>query len=318
MPFTEVVDAPKLIRSDGRHAFTRPQPGVTPTAAEHLSTKAYVDALKAYVDSQDILVLTLGSQAIDNAVNARTWKQAVRVASTTNLGLSGGATVDGVTVANGDRVLATAQSTGTQNGMWIVASGSWTRPFDMDSGAEFLAATFWVQEGTSNKGIWRCTNTTLNFGVDTATFEKVYPVPTAGIVDKAVTFAKVVDSAGAGCSVIGRSANSAGVFAEIAAASDNLPLRRLSNALGFGTVTATTALTMSTARILGRLTAGTGVVQEITVHESGLLLLNYAGDFPSSDGTILYFFSGGWQALDPGTEGQVLTVDGSGLPFWSG
>lgn len=53
-----------------------------------------------------------------------------------------------------------------------------------------------------------------------------------------VGFSNIVNSAAAGLSVIGRSANSAGVFAEIVAGSDGHVLRRSGTALGFGTVDA--------------------------------------------------------------------------------
>lgn len=56
------------------------------------------------------------------------------------------------------------------------------------------------------------------------------------IDNSVITFAKMQDSAASGLSVIGRSTNSAGVFAEIAAGSDNQVLRRSGTALGFGAI----------------------------------------------------------------------------------
>src|SRR5688572_30652167 len=50
-----------------------------------------------------------------------------------------------------------------------------------------------------------------------------------------VTFAKMQSSA-AGLSVIGRAANTTGVFAEIAASSDGQVLRRAGTSIGFGTI----------------------------------------------------------------------------------
>lgn len=60
-------------------------------------------------------------------------------------------------------------------------------------------------------------------------------IATAGITDAAVTSAKLRDSAA--LSVIGRSANSSGVPADIAAATDGDILRRSGTSIGFGTVT---------------------------------------------------------------------------------
>jgi hypothetical protein len=66
---------------------------------------------------------------------------------------------------------------------------------------------------------------------------------TATIANKAVTFAKIADSAAAGLSVIGRSTNTAGVFAEISAGTDGHVLRRNGSTIGWGTIanSATTA-----------------------------------------------------------------------------
>src|ERR1700693_1404543 len=55
------------------------------------------------------------------------------VVSTTNITLSGTQTIDGVTVVAGNRVLVTAQSTGANNGIYIVASGAWTSSTDFNS-----------------------------------------------------------------------------------------------------------------------------------------------------------------------------------------
>ena len=52
--------------------------------------------------------------------------------------------------------------------------------------------------------------------------------------DKFVTLAKLAD--GTACSVIGRSANSAGVYADIAAGTNGHVLRRAANTVGFGTI----------------------------------------------------------------------------------
>ena len=50
------------------------------------------------------------------------YKASVRVVTTTNITLSGGApsTYDSASFAVGDRVLVNAQSTGSQNGIYIV------------------------------------------------------------------------------------------------------------------------------------------------------------------------------------------------------
>lgn len=59
-------------------------------------------------------------------------------------------------------------------------------------------------------------------------------ITTAKILDANVTFAKIAD--GSALSVLGRSANSIGVMASIAAGTDNHVLRRSGTTLGFGTL----------------------------------------------------------------------------------
>lgn len=64
-------------------------------------------------------------------------------------------------------------------------------------------------------------------------------------------------------------------------------------------------LTMATSRILGRTTASTGAIEELTA--SGVLDI-----IGSTRGSILYRGASGWAALTPGTSGHVLTSNGAG------
>lgn len=78
------------------------------------------------------------------------WKEPVRAATVANITLSGAQTIDGVSVVAGDRVLVKDQSSGSANGIYVAASGSWTRATDFDVAAEVLGATVFVSEGTTN------------------------------------------------------------------------------------------------------------------------------------------------------------------------
>lgn len=78
-------------------------------------------------------------------------KQSVRVATTANITLSGTQTIDGVAVSVGDRVLVKNQSNAVNNGIYVVAVGSWSRSSDADASAEVTAGLFtFVSEGTQN------------------------------------------------------------------------------------------------------------------------------------------------------------------------
>jgi hypothetical protein len=119
--------------------------------------------------------------------------------------------------------------------------------------------------------VLRRSGTTLGFG----------QIATAGITDNAVTFAKMVNSAAAGLSVVGRSTNSAGNFAEINAGSDGQVLRRSGTTLGFGTiatagigdaqVTFAKIQDVTNNRLLGRSSGAAGPPMEISIG-SGLSL----------------------------------------------
>jgi len=104
----------------------------------------------------------------------------VRVASTANLtiatGLNAGDTVDGVTLAAGDRVLVKDQSTGSQNGVYI-AGVTPARAFDMEEGVAAYGAIIYVVAGTANGGkTFRNTNTTVpTIGSTALTFADYTP-----------------------------------------------------------------------------------------------------------------------------------------------
>ncbi len=97
---------------------------------------------------------------VDNLVNGLSWKNAVRAASAgADLTLSAPQTVDGVALIAGDRILVKDQATGSQNGIYVVAAGAWTRAEDMNASAEVKGAAVFVTDGTANQGkAWACNN----------------------------------------------------------------------------------------------------------------------------------------------------------------
>jgi len=122
-----------------------------PTNAQDAATKAYVDAARSGLDV----------------------KASVRAATTANITLSGTQTVDGVDLSAGDRVLVKNQSTASQNGIYVVAAGSWARSTDADSDAEVTPGLFtFVEEGTANadSGWVLSTNSTITLGTTSLAF----------------------------------------------------------------------------------------------------------------------------------------------------
>jgi len=79
-------------------------------------------------------------------------KKAVKCATTANITLSGTQTIDAIAVVAGDRVLVKNQNTASQNGIYVVAAGSWTRALDSDTASELAGAMVAVDQGTVNGG----------------------------------------------------------------------------------------------------------------------------------------------------------------------
>jgi hypothetical protein len=100
----------------------------TPTASSDAATKGYVDST---------------AQGLDV-------KNSVRAATTGNRALSGLTAVDGVTIVANDRILVRAQTTASENGIYVAASGAWTRSVDTDTTGKITGGTFtFVEEGTN-------------------------------------------------------------------------------------------------------------------------------------------------------------------------
>lgn len=94
------------------------------------------------------------AQAAD-VLGGGAWKQSVRVATTgagtLSTSFENGDTIDGITLATGDRILIKNQAAGAENGIYTVnASGAPTRTNDASTGAQLLQATVGVQQGTLN------------------------------------------------------------------------------------------------------------------------------------------------------------------------
>lgn len=63
------------------------------------------------------------------------------VATSANITLSGLQTINGVTVAQGDRVLVTAQTSSVNNGIYNASTSAWTRATDYDGNRDVVSGT---------------------------------------------------------------------------------------------------------------------------------------------------------------------------------
>lgn len=116
------------------------------------------------------------TDAISGGGQALAFKAPVRAATTANITLSGLQTIDGVSLAAGDRVLVKNQSLAVDNGIWIVSTGAWTRATDMDSNRDLVKGTrVAVTDGTVNATTsWQVTAANIiEVGTDDITFSAV-------------------------------------------------------------------------------------------------------------------------------------------------
>lgn len=117
-------------------AFTSGTVSATPTAATDIANKQYVDYFAAGLS----------------------WKQPVNAASTVNIAsLSGLQTVDTVSLVAGNTVLVKNQTNAADNGIYVVASGAWTRSVGADTWDEYVGAIVFVISGSQADSAWYST-----------------------------------------------------------------------------------------------------------------------------------------------------------------
>ena len=130
--------------------------GLTAALATFVTTSALSGAVATQVQ-------TITSASTPN-------KQNVNFVATSAIpSLVGQQTVDGTLVTAGTRVLATAQPSSVNNGIWVVASpGAWTRPTDFGTGSYLLNGSLVVvTQGSANANtLWQ--ETSASGVVDTA------------------------------------------------------------------------------------------------------------------------------------------------------
>jgi hypothetical protein len=127
---TRALEAEALLAPLASPALTGTPTAPTPTgspSATQLATVGYVMAI---------------AQGLDT-------KPSVSALAAGNITLSGTQTVDGVALTAGMRCLAAGQSTASQNGLWVVAAGAWTRPADFASGSSQQGSFVFVEAGNT-------------------------------------------------------------------------------------------------------------------------------------------------------------------------
>jgi hypothetical protein len=134
--------------------------GVTPAAGTFTNIATTTGTITAVPSGPTSIV----NQAyVDAVAQGLSFKQPAAFTTTGNITLSGLGTQAGgdwpSTLTVGDRILVRDQTAQENNGIYVAASGAWTRAADANTYDEFLSAYLFVISGTVYSGsAWVCTN----------------------------------------------------------------------------------------------------------------------------------------------------------------
>ena len=144
----------------------------TPIASVNVNSQKITNLLTPVLGTD-----AANKQYVDDSVAGLSWKNEVRLASTTNGALASafanGSTVDAVVLVTGDRLLLKDQTTQSENGIYVVqAAGAPVRATDADTANEINGAAVFVTNGTVSSGLRYVCNTagTITVGTTAITF----------------------------------------------------------------------------------------------------------------------------------------------------
>lgn len=150
-----------LVLRDGSGNFSTNMIAITgtPSNPTDVATKSYVDGVATGLDvKKSVRAASVSNVSVTYSATGGTSTRG-QITAAPN-------TLDGVSLASDDRILLKDQSTGAQNGIWVVttlgtgSNGVWDRATDFDSDAEVTPGSFtFIEEGTANADSgWVLTN----------------------------------------------------------------------------------------------------------------------------------------------------------------
>jgi hypothetical protein len=125
--------------------------GVTASSLTSLGTIASLTATAGTVANAPSGSTDIANKLyVDTVAQGLDAKASCVAATTADITLSGAQTIDGVSIVAGNRVLVKNQSLSQNNGIYLCASGSWTRTTDANTWDALTSAFTFIEQGTTN------------------------------------------------------------------------------------------------------------------------------------------------------------------------
>jgi hypothetical protein len=125
--------------------------GVTASSLTSLGTIASLTATAGTIANAPSGSTDIANKLyVDTVAQGLDAKASCVAATTADITLSGAQTIDGVSVVAGNRVLVKNQSLSQNNGLYLCASGSWTRTTDANTWDALTSAFTFIEQGTLN------------------------------------------------------------------------------------------------------------------------------------------------------------------------
>ena len=295
--------------------------GTTPAAGTFTSIATTTGTISSAPSAPNDIV---NKYYVDLLATGLSWKQPVVCATTPsggNITLSGLQTIDTVTVTAGQRVLVKNQTNTPDNGIYLAASGAWTRALDANSWDELVGAIVFVTEGGQKSTAWYSTTQTGGtLGVTPIVWANftISAIYTAGTGLQLIGTEFSIKNTGATAATYGSA--SRGIVQTVNAQG------QITNIFDQDIAIAGTQITSGTidsARLSGSYTGITGLGTLLNLTVTNTIVGNAATATTSTNiaggaaGSVPYQSSAGATTLlAAGTNGQVLTL-ASGVPSWA-